>query len=280
MKFQMLYTGARLVVALALLADAAFGSDRLVGIAPHDGLAMFVKAFTVSAGSTIEGAQFATDGTSVYLPEVSLLRGPAGSLQQATTVTSVEDVASEGRSSVSVTWPSPVEVGQDGTYYVVVKLPAAPCRLGLHALQAPNGSYVTSADDGAFVPVVGDLAIGLLPAGLDASALGNSAFKVQSGGPETEEKPQTFLQSAAPNPTSRLTAIEFGLERPGAVRLVVYDVAGREVRRLMERELASGPHTVQWDGRDGEGRSVATGVYLVNLRLGEKLLTERVVITK
>jgi hypothetical protein len=271
---------ACLMAILALIASSASGSERLVRIVPNEGQAMIVKAFTVSSGSTIVGAEFTTDGTTTVFPAVSLLRGPAASVHAATLVATVENVSSGSGTTVSVTWPSAIEVSESGTYFVVVHMPASAVRVGLVARPSPDGSYVANSSDDTLLPVIGAFSIGLVPSEQSAVLGGNDALKAGSGEPEVEAHAQTFLRSGTPNPTSRVTAIDFGLERPGFAKLTIYDVSGREVRRVVERELASGPHTVQWDGRDGQGRSVAAGVYLVNLRLGEKILTQRVVITK
>jgi hypothetical protein len=45
------------------------------------------------------------------------------------------------------------------------------------------------------------------------------------------------------------------------VRVSVYDVAGREVRRLSVGDFGPGTHQVPWDGRDNDGRQVASGIY-------------------
>ena len=59
-----------------------------------------------------------------------------------------------------------------------------------------------------------------------------------------------------------------GLAEAGRTRLAIYDVQGRLVRVLTERTLASGMHEAPWDGRDGFGTSVSSGVYLVRLERG------------
>jgi flagellar hook assembly protein FlgD len=45
----------------------------------------------------------------------------------------------------------------------------------------------------------------------------------------------------------------------------VYSVAGREVKVLVDGEVGPGYHEVAWDGRDGNGVSVASGVYFVRM---------------
>jgi glucose/arabinose dehydrogenase len=61
------------------------------------------------------------------------------------------------------------------------------------------------------------------------------------------------------------TDLAFSLETPGRVRLTVYDVAGRVVRRLADEEREAGPVRRTWTGEDDGGRPVPAGVYLVRL---------------
>jgi hypothetical protein len=60
--------------------------------------------------------------------------------------------------------------------------------------------------------------------------------------------------------------IRFGVVRRERVELKLYDVTGRLVRTLANREFAAGEHDITWDGSDDEGRLVARGVYFYQLR--------------
>ncbi|MEW6756398.1 MAG: FG-GAP-like repeat-containing protein, partial [Candidatus Latescibacterota bacterium] len=81
--------------------------------------------------------------------------------------------------------------------------------------------------------------------------------------------PRTFsLQPNYPNPFNGSTVIRFGLPAPGPVELAVYNLAGQKVAALVRGERPAGTHAVTWDGRDGEGRPLATGVYLCELWAG------------
>ena len=74
------------------------------------------------------------------------------------------------------------------------------------------------------------------------------------------------LHAASPNPFNPRTQISFDLAVDGRAQLVVYDLAGRVVRVLVDRPLRAGPHEFIWDGIDRTGRRVASGVYLYALR--------------
>jgi hypothetical protein len=88
------------------------------------------------------------------------------------------------------------------------------------------------------------------------------------------------LRPAYPNPSRSGTALAFDLVRSGDVQIQVHDAAGRVVRTLIRGSLLdAGPHTVAWDGRDDEGRDVASGIYFCSVRAdGEKLTGKMVVI--
>ncbi|MCK4413428.1 MAG: T9SS type A sorting domain-containing protein [Candidatus Eisenbacteria sp.] len=68
-----------------------------------------------------------------------------------------------------------------------------------------------------------------------------------------------------PNPFAPETRIDFELPREGPVELAIYSVNGRLIRSLLKEKRSAGPHTVRWDGRDDDGRKVASGVYFYNL---------------
>lgn len=64
----------------------------------------------------------------------------------------------------------------------------------------------------------------------------------------------------------RGTELFFSLQQAEAAEVGIFDVAGRQVRVLRQGILDSGAHRVGWDGRDGSGRAVASGVYFFRLR--------------
>jgi hypothetical protein len=78
------------------------------------------------------------------------------------------------------------------------------------------------------------------------------------------------IHAAEPNPFNPRTVIRF--EVPGTAgglvptRLEVFDLQGRLVRQIHVGPLTPGPHALEWDGVDGQGRGVASGVYLAVLR--------------
>ena len=79
------------------------------------------------------------------------------------------------------------------------------------------------------------------------------------------------------SPFRSSTSLAVALPAGGPVRLTVYDIQGRLVRMLADRVLSAGSHTIAWDGRDGSGRSVGAGVYLVRLEANRTHRTTKLV---
>ncbi len=80
--------------------------------------------------------------------------------------------------------------------------------------------------------------------------------------------PKTFfLSQNYPNPFNALTVIRYGIPygQVAKVKLTIYDILGRKVRRLFEGEKRGGFHRVKWDGRNSRGEQVASGIYFYRL---------------
>jgi hypothetical protein len=68
---------------------------------------------------------------------------------------------------------------------------------------------------------------------------------------------------AYPNPFNAQVRLAIELTAAATVRLEVFDLAGQRVRSLTEGEWPAGVHEVAWDGREGDGRGVGSGIYVV-----------------
>ena len=73
------------------------------------------------------------------------------------------------------------------------------------------------------------------------------------------------LYPNAPNPFNPMTVVRYALPWAGEIRLTVYNLLGQEIAVLASGARAAGEHAVRWEGRDGRGRPVASGVYLYRL---------------
>jgi hypothetical protein len=89
------------------------------------------------------------------------------------------------------------------------------------------------------------------------------------------------LEQNYPNPFNPSTTIRFSLPIASKISLVVYDILGREVRRLIDAEkYERGVHTVTWDGADRSGRPVASGAYIYTMSFGNFSKSGRMTLLK
>ncbi len=82
------------------------------------------------------------------------------------------------------------------------------------------------------------------------------------------EVPDRSLLTSFPNPFTTQTTITFELNRPGRVRLAVFDVLGRELQVLLDGPMTPGRHAVVWDAS-----GYPSGVYLYRLTVNGRSLT-------
>ena len=70
-----------------------------------------------------------------------------------------------------------------------------------------------------------------------------------------------------PNPFNVVSHIRYSVPRPSHVRLVIYDLLGREIATLVNGTLQTDRYTVAWRGRDQEGLPVASGIYFYQIEM-------------
>ena len=75
-----------------------------------------------------------------------------------------------------------------------------------------------------------------------------------------------------PNPFNCETAICYQLSVVNHVELKIFDLLARNIRTLINKNKSAGEHTVVWDGRDEIGNVVSSGVYLYQLKIGNRSL--------
>jgi hypothetical protein len=96
---------------------------------------------------------------------------------------------------------------------------------------------------------------------------------------EWSETPAVLGQNY-PNPFNPVTTIPFTLEQESSVKLVVYDITGREIKRVVEGHRPAGASTASWDGADENGSQVPSGVYFVKLEAGTTTQTIKMILAR
>ncbi|KPJ52313.1 hypothetical protein AMJ39_08165 [candidate division TA06 bacterium DG_24] len=89
-----------------------------------------------------------------------------------------------------------------------------------------------------------------------------------------------YLAQNRPNPFGSSTMISYSVRTRQPVSLRIYDVRGALVRELVGGAVGAGVHRVSWDGRDGRGEEVGSGVYFCHLVAGEWAETRRMVLLR
>jgi len=89
-----------------------------------------------------------------------------------------------------------------------------------------------------------------------------------------------FLAQNFPNPFNPSTTIEYSLPGRMHVSIDVFNILGRRVNLLVDREQAAGSYNTIWDGRDISGRPVSTGVYFYRLRAGNLVEIRKLMLLK
>jgi hypothetical protein len=86
-----------------------------------------------------------------------------------------------------------------------------------------------------------------------------------------EAVPTEFSMTGSPNPTRGNVTISLALPADGDLSLDIYDVQGRVVTTLMRGHKSAGYYSVTWDGADGFGARVASGVYFCRVQIDGQL---------
>lgn len=97
---------------------------------------------------------------------------------------------------------------------------------------------------------------------------------------EVPSTDRLVLNQNKPNPFNPTTSISFTLPTKSQVSLKVYDIAGREVRTLVDNVLEAGNNQVTWLGRDNQGNDVSSGVYFYRMTAGKETATKKMVLLR
>jgi len=88
------------------------------------------------------------------------------------------------------------------------------------------------------------------------------------------------LHQNYPNPFNPSTSIAFYLPKRTQVRLGIFDVRGALVRMLLDEVQGVGNHIAHWNGSNGAGVPVASGVYYYRIEADKKIITKKLVIVR
>jgi hypothetical protein len=91
-----------------------------------------------------------------------------------------------------------------------------------------------------------------------------------------EEIPTEYsLSQNYPNPFNPTTKIKFALPQTALTKIIIYDLLGREVQTLINKELEAGYHEINF-----EASNFQSGVYFYSIRSGDFIQTKKMVLMK
>ncbi|MCF8242985.1 MAG: T9SS type A sorting domain-containing protein, partial [Melioribacteraceae bacterium] len=111
---------------------------------------------------------------------------------------------------------------------------------------------------------------------------GNFVEDPVTGINENNAQPTEFtLYQNYPNPFNGTTNISFYLPSDLKISLIIYDITGKEVVRLIDDErLPEGKNQVEWNSKNKLGQNVSSGVYLYSLRVHNTEITKKMVVVE
>jgi hypothetical protein len=83
-----------------------------------------------------------------------------------------------------------------------------------------------------------------------------------------------------PNPFNPETFIKYELRTSARVKLTVFDIEGRCVKKLVDDLLRPGVYEVQWDGRTVDGKKSASGTYIYQIIANDHQLSKKLQLLK
>ena len=99
---------------------------------------------------------------------------------------------------------------------------------------------------------------------------------------DVEINPYAYaLYDNFPNPFNPETQIRFSIGGQENVKLVIYDMMGRQVRTLINGDsFSAGFHVVNWNGFDTKGQRVPSGMYIYRIKAGDFISDKKMLLVK
>ena len=83
-----------------------------------------------------------------------------------------------------------------------------------------------------------------------------------------------------PNPFNPITTLQYDLPEDVNVKIMIYDLMGREVKTLVNNQLSAGYKSVSWNAKNNLGQPVSAGMYLYRISAGDFQSVKKMVLLK
>ena len=146
----------------------------------------------------------------------------------------------------------------------------------------PNtGEYLWSVTG----PVTDNTVLRIFPSGNEACAQLSEVLLIVDPATSISDDSYRFAGRArfdqiVPNPFNSSTELRYVLPGRSFVRITIYDVKGRRVRRLLAMTQGAGYHVARWDGADERGTGVSSGAYFARVETQHGSATRRLTLIK
>jgi len=269
------------------------------GIAPVPERTAVAIWVPLGSGSSISGVRWFHNDAETSFPRISAMAGEIGRpgpLDAATLVATNASGPSCGWSECA--FAQPLASQSDGIY-VVFELPVdgdiiaeglgGGAGIGYVMEGQGNPGWIT-ADGMNWSVLAIERQMAILPlAGSEKSASPHVLAPgrqddlgvVDQSGDQANSDPSIDAHLlATPNPFNPETELRFELSTDADVTLTVFDLKGRRIRGLLDERLTAGQHRVSWNGKNDSGAGMASGVYLMRLRVGAREHSLRVTLSQ
>lgn len=98
-----------------------------------------------------------------------------------------------------------------------------------------------------------------------------------------EQSPKPKLSAtmeSKPNPFRNHTLVKYTVPKPSKVEIKIFDISGREVKTLVNKESPPGASSISWDGTNNAGKKQVAGVYLLKMKVNNSESVEKLILTK
>ncbi|MBT4292903.1 hypothetical protein HOD41_09455, partial [bacterium] len=89
-----------------------------------------------------------------------------------------------------------------------------------------------------------------------------------------------FTLNCFPNPFNPITKVCYNMPIAGNLKVVIYNIKGEQVCKLLDHKVEEGLGSLYWNGRNEEGSEVASGVYFVELKNAQSRLVDKIMLIK
>ncbi|MFH1072257.1 MAG: FlgD immunoglobulin-like domain containing protein [Nanoarchaeota archaeon] len=94
------------------------------------------------------------------------------------------------------------------------------------------------------------------------------------------QAPRFFNLTNAPNPFSMSTLISYTLENQSPVKVDIYNAAGQQLKTLVDETQSQGRHDLVWDGKDGAGTVLGSGVFFYTVETPSQRTSKKMLLIR